>query len=403
MSNDGALRSIAMLGNHLPRECGIATFTTHLAEAISSEFLDLDCFVLAMNDPGRRHAYPERVRFELAEGDLSSYRRAADFLNVNTIDLVCVQHEFGIFGGKAGSHVLVLLRELRMPIVTTFHTILAEPNPMQHRVMDELASLSERVVVMSAHGGTLLQEVHGVPADKIDLIPHGIPEVPLVNGSKDRLGVEGKSVLLTFGLLSPDKGIENVIMPFGSGCQSIWTLPYKEKFQAIFKETIDNFASRGFRALCVAKTDADGKWQLIGLIALQDPPRDDSAETIRKANSVHAVCDLQIEYSVISRGPERKIFPVLKELGIGATAYGVLSRGLLSGSILGRPEILLAAASFGHERLHLGLVSCADSPARDPVSAAQSSQKPPAAAASPARPPRSDCGARLRWRAAVRS
>jgi len=210
-NDNAAIRSIAMLGNHLPRECGIATFTTHLTDAISAEFLDLDCFVLAMNDPGRHHAYPERVRFELAEGDLASYRRAADFLNVNTVDLVCVQHEFGIFGGKAGSHLLVLLRELRMPIVTTFHTILAEPNPMQHRVMDELTSLSDRSVVMSAHGGTLLQKVHGVPEHKIDLIPHGIPEVPLAPDSKDRLGVEGKAVLLTFGLLSPDKGIEYVI------------------------------------------------------------------------------------------------------------------------------------------------------------------------------------------------
>lgn len=207
----GPIRRIAMLGNSLPRECGIATFTTHLSEAISGEFAALDCFVLAMNDRGKRYAYPERVRFEITEGDLASYRRAADFLNVNTVDLVCVQHEFGIFGGKAGSHLLALLPELRMPIVTTLHTILAEPNPMQHRVMDELTEISERLVVMSTHGATLLQEVHGVPTSKIDLIPHGIPDVPFVSDSKDRLGVEGKSVLLTFGLLSPDKGIEYVI------------------------------------------------------------------------------------------------------------------------------------------------------------------------------------------------
>ena len=211
MANAATIRRIAMLGNHLPRECGIATFTTHLSDAISAEFPASDCFVLAMNDPGRRHDYPDRVRFELAEGDLASYRRAADFLNVNTVDLVCVQHEFGIFGGKAGSHVLTLLRELRMPIVTTLHTILEEPNTQQHRVIDELAGLSERVVVMSEHGAHLLQKVHSVPAHKIDLIPHGIPSVPFASDSKDRLGVEGKLVLLTFGLLSPDKGIEYVI------------------------------------------------------------------------------------------------------------------------------------------------------------------------------------------------
>src|SRR5277367_2925294 len=129
-----------MLGNHMPRQCGIATFTTHLSEAIATELLGVDCFVLAMNDAGKRHAYPPRVRFEIAESDLASYRRAADFLNVNAVDVVSVQHEYGIFGGKAGRHVLQLLRELRMPIVTTLHTILAEPDALQRGVMDELTA-----------------------------------------------------------------------------------------------------------------------------------------------------------------------------------------------------------------------------------------------------------------------
>jgi len=200
-----------MLGNHAPRQCGIATFTTDLSDAIARELDDLDCVVLAMNDAGKHHAYPDRVRFEIADGELASYRRAADFLNVNAVDLVCVQHEYGIFGGKAGSHVLALLRELRMPIVTTLHTILAEPNSQQREVMDELTALSERLVVMSSHGAELLHQVHGVPHGKIDHIPHGIPNVSLASGSKDQLGVDGKSVILTFGLLSPDKGIENVI------------------------------------------------------------------------------------------------------------------------------------------------------------------------------------------------
>ena len=100
------IRRIAMLGNHLPRQCGIATFTTDLAAALGDASPELDCFVLAMNDPGRQHAYPGRVRFEIAEADVASYRRAADFLNVNAVDVVSVQHEYGIFGGKAGSHVL---------------------------------------------------------------------------------------------------------------------------------------------------------------------------------------------------------------------------------------------------------------------------------------------------------
>jgi glycosyltransferase involved in cell wall biosynthesis len=201
----------AVLGNHLPRHCGIATFTTHIADALAAEMPAADGFVLAVNDAGRRHAYPPRVRFEIKESDLASYRRAADFLNVNRVDVLSVQHEYGIFGGKAGAHVLALLGELRMPIVTTLHTILSEPNDAQRAVMDELARLSERLVVMSETGADLLKRVHGIPASQIDLIPHGIPQVPPAGQSKARLGVGGKTVILTFGLLSPDKGIEHVI------------------------------------------------------------------------------------------------------------------------------------------------------------------------------------------------
>jgi glycosyltransferase involved in cell wall biosynthesis len=211
MSSSHEIRRFAMLGNHLPRQCGIATFTTHLSDALVEAMPGVDGFVLAMNDAGRRHAYPSRVRFEINEGDLASYRRAADFLNVNQVDLLSVQHEYGIFGGKAGAHLLELLRELRMPIVTTLHTILSEPNRSQRMVLDELARLSERLVVMSASGAELLRRVHAIADDRIDLIPHGIPEVPVDSGSKDRLGVQGKTVILTFGLLSPDKGIEYVM------------------------------------------------------------------------------------------------------------------------------------------------------------------------------------------------
>ena len=195
----------------MPRQCGIATFTTDLSDAVAAELSAVDCVVVAMNDAGRRYAYPSRVRFEIAETDLDSYRHAADFLNVNRVDVLSVQHEYGIFGGKAGSHLLPLLRELRMPIVTTLHTILAEPNDQQRAAMNELTQLSTRLVVMSAQGRTLLQTVHDVPASKIDLIPHGIPLVPRGGRSKHQLGVDGKAVLLTFGLLSPDKGIEHVI------------------------------------------------------------------------------------------------------------------------------------------------------------------------------------------------
>ena len=207
----GTSRRIAILGNHLPRQCGIATFTTDLSGAIAAELSNTDCFVVAMNDAGKRYTYPPRVRFEVAESDIASYRVAADYLNASKIDIVSVQHEYGIFGGKAGNYLLALLRKLRMPIVTTVHTILGEPDSLQRRAMNEIARLSKRLVVMSAHGAALLHKVHGVPEHKIDIIPHGIPGVPFASSNKKQLGIEGKSVIFTFGLLSPDKGIEYVI------------------------------------------------------------------------------------------------------------------------------------------------------------------------------------------------
>ena len=134
-------------------------------------------------------------------------------MNFSNVDLVCLQHEYGIFGGPAGSHILRLLRRLKMPIVTTLHTVLREPDANQRIVMDEIAALSDRLIVMSEHSSQLLQEVFGVHEEKIDVIPHGVPDLPFgdPNYYKDSSGTEGKAVLLTFGLLSPNKGIERVI------------------------------------------------------------------------------------------------------------------------------------------------------------------------------------------------
>lgn len=208
-----ALKRIAFIGNYMPRQCGIATFTTDLTEAIAETYPDTSCIALPVNDVEAGYPYPPRVRFELAEKDIDSYHRAADFLNINNVDLVCLQHEYGIYGGRAGSHILALLRQLRMPIVTTLHTILREPDPAQRRVLEQVAALSDRLVVMSERGAEFLHEIYGVPTDKIDFIPHGIPDVPFVDPSfnKDLFGVEGKIVLLSFGLLSANKGIETVI------------------------------------------------------------------------------------------------------------------------------------------------------------------------------------------------
>jgi glycosyltransferase involved in cell wall biosynthesis len=210
MDKPSNTRKVAFLGDYLPRKCGIATFTTDLRCAVASAFPSIQCPVVPVNDIEEGYDYPAEVRFEIAEQDLPSYLRAADFLNISDVDIVCVEHEFGIYGGPAGSHVLALLRELRMPIVTTLHTILREPNPEQRRVMRDLIRLSTRLVVMSERGAEFLREVYNAPPAKIDFIPHGIPDMPFAdpNYFKDEFAVAGKQVLLTFGLLSPNKGIE---------------------------------------------------------------------------------------------------------------------------------------------------------------------------------------------------
>ena len=213
MEEGSKIRKIAFVGDHLPRKCGIATFTSDLLAAVAAAHPQSQCFSVSVNDIQGGYKYPQVVRFEIEERDLSSYLRAADFLNISDVDIVCLQHEFGIFGGTAGGHILALLRELRMPVVTTLHTILREPKADQRRVMQELVSLSTRLVVMAERGRQMLQEIYQAPPAKIDLIPHGIPDVGFVDPTyfKDQFGVEGRVVLLTFGLLSPNKGIEYVL------------------------------------------------------------------------------------------------------------------------------------------------------------------------------------------------
>ncbi|MGA3132498.1 MAG: glycosyltransferase family 4 protein [Terracidiphilus sp.] len=204
---------IAFVGNYLPRECGIATFTTDLCIALAAEYGEGRLFAIPVNDPDSNYDYPKQVRLELEQDDIASYERAADFLNFNSNDLVCLQHEYGIFGGAAGRYILALLRRLKMPLVTTLHTVLRQPDANQRIVLEEIAQLSDRMIVMSELAAQLLREVYAVPAGKIDVIPHGVPDMPFMdpNYFKDKFGTEGKSVLLTFGLLSPNKGIENVI------------------------------------------------------------------------------------------------------------------------------------------------------------------------------------------------
>jgi glycosyltransferase involved in cell wall biosynthesis len=189
-----------------------------LCNAIAAEYGTAQLSVVAINDRQSSYLYPERVRFEISECDLASYREAAQFLNAGDVELVCLQHEYGIFGGKSGNYIVELLKHLRMPVITTLHTVLREPNLDQRVVMHKIAARSERLIVMSEHSSRILQEVFRVPDKKIDLIPHGIPDLPFEqpNIYKRRFSCQGKSVLLTFGLLSPNKGFESVIQAMPS-------------------------------------------------------------------------------------------------------------------------------------------------------------------------------------------
>jgi glycosyltransferase involved in cell wall biosynthesis len=207
------INSVAAIGNYVPRQCGIATFTADLVQALSAESAERSCWAIAMNDRPEGYAYPNKVRFEINQKHLSEYRLAAEFLNINKADVVCLQHEYGIFGGPAGSHILKLLSALRMPVVTTLHTVLSEPAEEYRTVMKRLAELSDRLVVISSSATETLQTVYGINPAKISYIPHGIPDMPFVdpNYYKDQFGVTGKKVLLTFGLLSQNKGIEYAI------------------------------------------------------------------------------------------------------------------------------------------------------------------------------------------------
>ena len=207
------IKRIAFLGDHLPRQCGIATFTSDICEAVAAQYPQCQCVVGAVNDRPEGYDYPAQVRFEIDEREIDSYRRAADFLNINDVEVVSVQHEFGIYGGPAGSHLLAFLRDVHMPVVTTLHTLLQDPSPGQRAVMKQLDTLSNRFIVMADRGKHFLEEIYGIANEKIDVIPHGIPDIPFIdpNFNKDQFGVEGKTVLLTFGLLSPNKGIEYVI------------------------------------------------------------------------------------------------------------------------------------------------------------------------------------------------
>src|SRR3970282_1358055 len=161
---------IAFLGDYLPRKCGIATFTSDIYTTISSQYPKSDCFVVSVNDIKEGYDYPKEVRFEIEEQKLTSYQRAADFLNFNNTDIVSLQHEFGIYGGQSGSYILALLRDIHIPVVTTLHTILEKPTSEQFRVMKEIIKLSDRLISMTEKGKDFLTAIYKAPLEIIDVI-----------------------------------------------------------------------------------------------------------------------------------------------------------------------------------------------------------------------------------------
>ncbi len=210
--------SAAFVSTYPPRRCGIATFTHDLISSIaqitgttlgSSPELQ----VIAMNNIPEGYEYPHQVRFEIRDQQKQDYREAADFINVSSVEIVSLQHEYGIFGGDNGAYILTLLRNLHKPVVSTLHTVLQKPNPVQKKVLTEICELSTRVVILSEKAREILHEVYGVPLGKIDFIHHGVPDVPFLDPAfyKDQFDLEGRLVLLTFGLINPNKGIEYAI------------------------------------------------------------------------------------------------------------------------------------------------------------------------------------------------
>src|SRR3954447_11704274 len=204
-SRSSSVQTAAVVGSYFPRQCGIATFSKDLRDAVAAEIGQKQASVIAIDDNAAGYDYPNEVRFQIPQHKQVEYVSAADLLNVNQIDCVLLQHEFGIFGGKDGSHVLEFARTLRMPLITTLHTVLKDPSPGQRSVLKELARLSDRVVVMSHLAREMLREIYGISSEKSAYVPHGIPDVPLADPDafKEQFGVEGRRVLLTFGLLSP--------------------------------------------------------------------------------------------------------------------------------------------------------------------------------------------------------
>jgi len=204
---------VLFIGTYVPKECGIATFTSDLLNSVLGENNDVHCEVIVLSDPSETYNYPEEVVFQIQRDRIEDYYSAADYINQSGADIVCLQHEFGLFGGDAGDYIFALLSGINKPVITTMHTVIREPDPEYRASTEKLIRYSEKLVVMSQSAVNMLKEVYKAPEDKIELIFHGVPDYPFNNCSKYKkmLNLKGAPLILTFGLLSQNKGIESVL------------------------------------------------------------------------------------------------------------------------------------------------------------------------------------------------
>jgi glycosyltransferase involved in cell wall biosynthesis len=204
---------VLFIGTYVPKECGIATFTHDLLNSVYGEYNDVQCEVIALNNASEIYDYPEEVVFQIERDKIEDYYLAADCINQSNADIVCLQHEFGLFGGNAGDYIFALLAGINKPVITTLHTVIREPE-LGYRVSTEkLIRYSEKLVVMSQTAVDMLKDVYEVPEDKIEVIFHGLPDYPFNNCDKYKkmLNLKGSPLVLTFGLLSQNKGIESML------------------------------------------------------------------------------------------------------------------------------------------------------------------------------------------------
>ncbi|WP_134090064.1 glycosyltransferase family 4 protein [Olivibacter sp. XZL3] len=205
---------IAFIGTYRPRQCGIGSFSQHLFESISDlkSSQDSEHIVIAINDPGNSYLYPDEVQYIIDQEDHNTYIEAAKFINRQNVDVCIIQHEYGIFGGQNGVFVLTLLHDIAMPIMVTLHTVLQKPSYNQSVILREIAKVAQKIIVMADKAVQMLQELYAVPASKIEKIPHGVPHIRYdKNIARQSLGLNHKKVLLTFGFIGRNKGIETAI------------------------------------------------------------------------------------------------------------------------------------------------------------------------------------------------